>query len=238
MLRSAAVQDDEAQLRALPVSRKYPAHAIHCQEDAALVTLRPLRISDTLEVTRAVQESLSELKVFMPWAHGVQSLNAELERRITTQADYWGGRDMNMGLFVSGALVACCGLHYRVPLNPAGIECGYWTRTSQARRGWATLALQMMALYAFDQLDCDRVQVQHNELNLASRRVIAKVGFVLEASLRNATAEPSDEMIAGGLVSSRTSLLWSLVPEDLKSLAWVAALRAQLRYENVFGCPV
>ena len=232
------MRPEEQQLRSLSVSRKHPAQAIHCKRGSEALTLRPLRLGDAAQVLSAVEESLPELKVFMPWAHGDQGLQAQLQRRIATEADYFAGRELNMGLFVDGTLVVCCGLHFRVPLNPNGVECGYWTRTGHARKGWATLVLQMMTLYALDKLACDRVQVLHHEYNVASRRVIEKAGFMFEANLRNVVAAPSAELIAGGHVSSRRSLLWSLVPEDLRSLPWVAPLRERLQFDNMLGHPV
>jgi RimJ/RimL family protein N-acetyltransferase len=223
----------------LAVSRAHPARAIHCAGSDRASTLRPLLMSDTEQIERAVSESLSELRRFMPWAHLEQSAVSQLEHRRNTEAEYFAGRDMGMGLFSpDGTLLVCCGLHPRVPLNPRGLELGYWTRSTYARRGLATLAVQIMTVYAFDKLDSDRVQVQHHEDNVGSRRVIEKCGFLPEGVQRNVTTAPTAALIEAGHVATRVNRIWSLVPDDLAQLPWVAELRARLSYVNMAGHPV
>jgi RimJ/RimL family protein N-acetyltransferase len=225
-----------ASLGALPVSRAHPARAIGCVTTAGDLTLRPLLMSDTEQVEQAVYESRKELQRFMPWAHVERNYVAQLERRRATEADYFAARELNMGLFSEDrTLVVVCGLHFRVPLNPNAVECGYWTRTGHTGRGFATLALQIATLYAFDKLGCDRVQVLHNEENAASCRVVEKCGFQREGMLRNVTAAPSAELVRGGYVQTRKSVLWALVDCDLDALSWVPPLRARLSYVNMAG---
>src|SRR5689334_6594948 len=140
-------------LRSLPVSRAHPARAIGCATPGGSLTLRPLLMSDTEQVEQAVYESRRALQRFMPWAHVERNYIAQLERRRDTEADYFAAREFSMGLFSQDeTLLVVCGLHFRVPLNANGVECGYWTRTGHTGRGFATLALQIATLYAFDKL--------------------------------------------------------------------------------------
>ena len=227
---------DTASLATLPVSRAHPARAIHYSGPEGAYTLRPMRMGDASAMFAAVEESLLELRRFMPWAHLPRTPLSQLERLRLVENDYFAGRDLQMGLFLEdGTFAATCGLHFRVPINARGVECGYWTRSSQSGRGLATLGLRLLTLYAVDKLDCDRVQVLHHEHNLASRRVIEKCGYRFETVMRNLTTAPTPEMIASGHVSTRNTHVWAIVPDDLQALDWPASMRVRMRYVNMAG---
>src|SRR5688572_9797168 len=171
----------------LPVSREHPAGALHYRGPEGELTLRPLVIADAAEVTRAVEESLLELRRFMPWAHLPISFEAQLARLKQSAADYAAGRTLGMGLFDrrAGTFLVSLSLEPRVPLNPSAWELGYWTRTRFARRGLCTLAVRIATFYAFELLGSDRVQILTSSQNEASAKVAQKAGFALEARLEN-----------------------------------------------------
>jgi RimJ/RimL family protein N-acetyltransferase len=227
-------------LRTLPVNRAHPAARIFYRDGDVSVVLRPTRIGDAAALSQAIAESVGELRAFMPWAHGDNSAVAQLERLKRVEADYVAGRELSMALFdeTSDELLVCLGLHPRVPLNPRGLEVGYWTRSGKAKRGFATLATRMITAYAFELLECDRVQVMHDDANVASRRVIEKCGFRFEGTLRNVAARPEPALVAGGFRHSGLHRMYALVPEDRPSLAWYAPLLAALTVENLAGYPV
>ena len=144
----------------------------------------------------------------MPWAHAPRELEPELERLRTNEADYFAGTEMTMGLFRGDEMLTMVGLHPRVPLNPAGLEIGYWAPTPRAGQGWTTLGVQVLACYAFDHLGCTRLQVMCDEANTGSRRVIEKSGFEFEGVLRNMTAPPALELLEKGYCATgRTMML-------------------------------
>jgi RimJ/RimL family protein N-acetyltransferase len=227
-------------LRALSVSRAHPAARIVYRAHDTRVVLRPTRVQDAEALSAAIAESVHELRAFMPWAHGDVGPLAQLTRLKQVEADYAAGRDLHMALFDerSGEFLACAGLHPRVPFNPRGLEVGYWTRSGKAGRGLATLATQIITAYAFELLECDRVQVMHDEANVASRRVIEKCGFHFEAALRNFAARPAPEIVAGGFRHSAVHRMYSLVPEDRAALPWYAPLLSALTVDNLAGHPV
>jgi RimJ/RimL family protein N-acetyltransferase len=218
------------------ISRAHPARAIHVHGPTGGLTLRRLYISDTERIHAAVIASVPELRQYMTWAHGPLSVSSALEMRRRTESEFCVGRDLVMGLFdAAGDFLCMIGLHARVPLNPAGYELGYWVPTALTGRGFATLAVRVMALYAFDKLGCDRLQASHDETNLASARVLEKCGFALEGVMRNLLAAPSAEMIAQGFRGTERHCMRALFPDDLSRFEWSAPLRAQLEYENLLG---
>lgn len=130
------------------------------------------------------------------------------------------------------------GLHPRVPLNPSGLEVGYWAPTPHAGRGYTTFAVQCLVLYAFDKLASTRVQVMCDEANTASRRVIEKCGFAFEGVLRNLMVPATPELAAAGYELTGRFPMYALFPDTFDALPWVEAVRAGMRYENLAGHPV
>ncbi len=152
------------------------------------------------------------------------------------QADYHAGRDLGFGMFSEGGeILGGVGLHARVPLNPSGLEVGYWCRSAHAGKGWVTLAVRMVTTLVFDRFGCDRFQVSYDEANVASRRVVEKCGFPLEGVVRNLMGAVPAQAGAGGYRGTRRHRLHALVPDDLPRLDWLAEVRAHTTVYDPLG---
>jgi RimJ/RimL family protein N-acetyltransferase len=225
-------------LKDLPVSREYPALEVRYHGDDEDLVLRPTRMGDAEAITAAIQASLPALREFMPWAHKPQTALSQLERLRIVETEYFSGRELVLGLFAQDQSFRCMvGLHPRVPLNPRGLEVGYWAPTPVTGKGWTTLGVKLVLCYAFDRLGCDRLQVLHDEANVASRRVIEKCGFVREATLRGMTYREAPELHAQGFLGTDRHGLWAQFPDGFAALPWVPALRARVTYVNLAGYP-
>jgi RimJ/RimL family protein N-acetyltransferase len=195
-------------------------------------------MTDAEEVNRCVQASLAELQRFMPWSHAPRAIEIELQRLRGGEADYFAGREMTMGLFRGAEMLVMVGLHPRTPLNPAGLEIGYWAPTPRSGQGWTTLGVQVISCYAIDRLGCTRLQVMCDEANGASRRVIEKCGFSYEGTLRNITPPPPAELVARGYQATGLTRMHALFPDTFGGLPWVTELRRRLTYFNLLGYQV
>jgi ribosomal-protein-serine acetyltransferase len=138
------------------------------------VTLRRFRPEDLEAVFGAVTESLDHLRPWMPWAvnYGRQSAADFLARSARDWAD---GAEYNYAIISEGALAGACGLMARI--GPGGLEIGYWVHRAYTRRGLATMASAALVEQAFRLPDVDRVEIVHDELNVASGGVPRKLGF-------------------------------------------------------------
>jgi len=227
----------------LEVSRMYPAREIRVRRGEEELVLGPTLMTDADAIALAAKESNAELRPFMPWAHFPQNEISQLQRLRTTEADYFAGRELVMGLFreIPGArreLVVMVGLHARVPLNPTALEVGYWAPTKFTKQGFTTFAVKLVVTYAFDKLGADRVQVMCDEANVASRRVIEKCGFALEGVLRNVTPSITPDLVAGGYAATGRHPMYALFPDTFAALPWTEETRAQMRYVNLAGYEV
>lgn len=222
----------------LEVSRRFPASALRVAHEGTELVLRPLALGDAHGIVAAIDESMVDLRTFMPWAHLPQTVEGQIARIRKSISPGLEGADFQLGLFVasSNRFLAGSGLHPRSPLNPDGaLEIGYWTRSSEAGRGLASLMSRMLIVYAFEALGIDRVQICHNADNAPSRRVIEKCGFRSEGVQRNALRAPTPQMLADGFSPCRDVVQYALVPEDRADLPWYVALRDRIGVVDQLG---
>jgi len=138
------------------------------------VTLRRYREDDLEAVFAAVTESLDHLRPWLPWA---ADYSRESAREFLAQsvADWDGGTAYNYAIMADGVLAGGIGLMARI--GPGGLEIGYWVHREHARRGLATAASAALVEQAFRLPGVDRVEIVHDELNVASGGVPRKLGF-------------------------------------------------------------
>ncbi len=209
-----------------------PPSVIHYRGADARLTLRPPHPRDARALTDAVRESLPALRAFMPWAHGAVDIEAQYDRLVVVQAEYWRSSEFTYHLIdpADGRLLGCASLHGR-QLNPRNLEIGYWVRSGAVGRGLATLAARCLVVVAFEHFGCDRVQIGANVANVASCRVIEKVGFVSEGLQRNYQDQGTPVLRAAGYAAARDAVAAALLPEDRPALPWYAAVRDALTIE-------
>ena len=81
------------------------------------------------------------------------------------------------------AFVGWCGLHRWSPQHRSG-SLGYCFDDAVWGRGYATESSRALLQWAFDTLALNRVQAEVDTRNRASARVLEKLGFQLEGTLR------------------------------------------------------
>lgn len=138
------------------------------------VTLRRHREDDLDAVFAAVTESLDHLRPWMPWAAGyTRQAAAEF---VAKSARSWAdGSEYGYAIIADGVLAGGCSLMDRI--GPGGLEIGYWVHRAWTRRGLATAASAALVQAAFGLPGVDRVEIVHDELNVASAGVPRKLGF-------------------------------------------------------------
>ncbi|MCX5387284.1 GNAT family N-acetyltransferase [Streptomyces sp. NBC_00083] len=98
-----------------------------------------------------------------------------------------------------GAFIGWCGLTGWNPVFRSA-SLGYVFDEAAWGHGYATEAAHALLRWAFDALDLNRVQAETDTRNVASARVLEKVGFVREGTLREdcvVNGEVSDSWVFG-----------------------------------------
>ncbi len=90
-----------------------------------------------------------------------------------------------------GCLVGFCGLQ-RLPENPEDTEIGWWLARDKWGQGLATEAARFVLAFGFESAGLRRIVAKVNAANSRSLRVIEKLGFVFDRSLR---AGPGGEVV-------------------------------------------
>ena len=150
--------------------RPEPDEVITCGQ----VTLRRYREDDLDALLQAVTESLDHLRPWMPWAANYTRQSAA-EFLAKSERDWAAGSEYNYAIITGGVLAGGCSLMTRI--GPGGLEIGYWVHRDWTRRGLATAASAALVEQAFRLPGVDRVEIIHDELNVASGRVPRKLGF-------------------------------------------------------------
>jgi RimJ/RimL family protein N-acetyltransferase len=134
----------------------------------------------------AVRASLPELSKYLPWA-------VDYQRSVTSQFV----KD-SIGAFASGRAydfairhlddddvhVGNVSVWFVSRANGVG-EVGYWIRSDLAGRGIGTEATARALQVAFEELEMHRVTARIAIGNVASERIVQKLGFLKEGTLRD-----------------------------------------------------
>jgi ribosomal-protein-serine acetyltransferase len=154
--------------------------------DDGTVVLRPYRLGDVGDLYEAARESVDQVHPWLPWCHPGFS-KAEGEVWIRTQHDKWQTgeefqfviRDATSQRFLGG-----CGLNHVNRVHRFA-NLGYWVRTSECGRGFASRAAHLAAQYGLRELGLLRIEIVVALGNHGSHRVAEKLGAFKEGVLRN-----------------------------------------------------
>lgn len=162
---------------------------------------------DSALLQDAISSSLEHLRPWMPW---IKSEPEELETKVQRLRRFRGefdlGHDYVYGIFTPDEqqVLGSAGLHTRI--GDGVREIGYWIRTEQAGRGYATEVAAALTRVAFEVDDVQRVEIHCDPKNSRSVRVPDKLGYACEAILRERTVGVDGEQ--------RNSMIWTLLPKE------------------------
>ena len=159
------------------------------------LTIRAPRSGDGAEINAAVQETFDDLKVWMPWAQQMPTLEESESFVRRSQSDFLARKDLVLFLFLKGTntLVGGSGLH-RINWDIPKFEIGYWCRKRFQGQGYITESTEAITTFAFETLGAKRVEIRCDSKNVRSRRIPDRLGFQLEGTFRNDSLSPAGEL--------------------------------------------
>jgi RimJ/RimL family protein N-acetyltransferase len=163
--------------------------------DTERLTIRAPRVEDAQEVIDAVCESLPELRPWMPWAAEPPVLEGTVGRLRHAMANWIAREDLLLHVYLKGTstLVMGSGLH-RIDWQAGKFEIGYWVRTKYMGQGFVTEAVNGITVFAFKQLQANRVVIRCDAQNIRSAAVAKRCGFLLEGILRHDSLDASGKL--------------------------------------------
>jgi len=154
--------------------------------ETGAATLRRYRADDLDALMTAMGESYDHLRPWSPWVIGY-SRESEAGFLAGAERGWRDGTVYNWAIVVDGVLAG--GISLMARIGAGGLEIGYWVHQAYTRRGLATAAAAAMVEQAFRLPGIHRVEIVHDELNVASGGVPRKLGFT-EAGRRPLEIRP------------------------------------------------
>jgi [ribosomal protein S5]-alanine N-acetyltransferase len=164
----------------------------------ARLRLRPFKDADA----NALFALHSNAHVLRYWDAPPWTDRARAERFITAcqqMADEGTGTRLAMDRVSDGAFIGWCSLTRWNP-DYRSASMGYCLDDAAWGRGYAKEAARALLQWAFNALDLNRVQAETDTRNVASARVLEKLGFLREGTLREdctVNGEVSDSWVYG-----------------------------------------
>lgn len=162
--------------------------------------------ADAEALNEAVLSSLDHLRPWMPWAK-FEPLTVEGRRELICewQREWEAGGDVVLGALNGLEIVGGSGLRRRQ--GAAALEIGYWVHVGHVRLGYAAELSEALTDLAFGVAEIERVEIHHDQANVASSGVPRRLGFEL-------ISETPDEISAPGEIG--IDCTWAVTRE-----AWV-----------------
>ena len=216
---------------------------IRYDDGVRTLRMRRGRPADAEMVIDAFEESITELRAFLPWSHLPQTVERQ-RVRLRDIEEGRGPKGVNpFHLFDESEtrLLGCLGWNTSRTLNPKSAEIGFWMRTRASGQGLMTLAVRCMVVVGFERLQMERIQCGYNAGNKASERVCAKVGFHEHRRMRLYQQQPTEHTRSQGYIAEPDNILCALFHDDRPNLKWydgvLSALTIVESEEHSLGSP-
>lgn len=148
------------------------------------------------EFMEALAESYEEHRRFLHWAVPSPNYQTTYDHAKEAISNFQNRvNELRFGVrrVSDRRLVGCIGLLIRDMLIPY-FEIGYWIRSSEAGKGYTSMAVPLLEQYAIEEFSARRIEIKMGESNVASRRVAEKAGFKYEATIHLNRRLPNGEV--------------------------------------------
>lgn len=149
--------------------------------------LRPMQAGDGASMREAIAETMEDLKPWMPWVRNGVGDENHYEEQVRQGYSRWILReDLWLGIFdkKNKRFLGGTGFH-RPKWEIPRLEIGYWLRKSAQGQGYTVECVNALTRFAFEALNCKRLEIRCSPRNTRSFRVAEKLGYQLEATLKN-----------------------------------------------------
>jgi RimJ/RimL family protein N-acetyltransferase len=177
--------------------------------------IRPPEQGDAKPLNEAINRSLAEISLWMPWASDPSLKPTEdfIERGI----EQWAKENqtefpMIIKLKSNNQIISASGFNEKSQPDVPMFEIGYWIDSQYSGNGYITEAVNAITQYAFDKYNSVRVQICAQLDNKKSISVAKRCGFIQEAILKNyrldcLSKKPCDEVILACFSKDQLSFL-------------------------------
>ena len=174
------------------------------------LVIRCYKPTDAPKIQEAITQSLDHLLPWMPWAKNEpESLDAKISRLRLFRGQFDLGQDYVFGIFNKSEteLIGSTGLHTDVGKNAR--EIGYWINVKFIGQGFATEAVTALTKVGFEIEHLERIEIRCAPDNVRSQSIPRKLGYKLEATLKNRIKDTSGNF--------RDVMIWTMFKSDYET---------------------
>ena len=176
----------------------------------------------------SVDENISHLITFMPWAaNEPEDIDKKIELLRTFRGNFDLGQDFVYGVFNSTETRVIGGTGYHPRRGANALEIGYWIHKDFINQGLATEITAALTKVAFEFLEMRRIEIHCALENLASAAVPRKLGYTHEAVLRQRILLNDQQY--------HDAMVWTLLKDEYPSTPSVSA---EIEAFDAMGRPI
>lgn len=151
-----------------------------------LILRAPSEVSDGAMVNAAIRYSHKELKEWLPFAQSVPTVE-ETENNLIQSYDDFINRKSFRYLMLKKNTLEFVGVITLLAINWEVSKCeiGYWTVTHSTGKGYMKEAVKCIKELGINHFKFNRLEIKCESTNYKSRSIPEKLGFELEAILKN-----------------------------------------------------
>lgn len=145
--------------------------------------LRLLQLHQAEALLALINTNRKHLRRFLPWVDGIttiEDMKAFVQGALEELAS---GEQLPLTVWHQNQLAGTLTLH-NIKASHRTAEIGYWLGTAFEGRGLMTQAVSALVVYAFRELNLNRLEIRASTKNLKSRAIPERLGFTLEGILR------------------------------------------------------
>lgn len=152
--------------------------------DTERLTLRRFKYTDNEDM---LKYWISYPEIQSLYGEPVYSTNQEVKKLLDKYINSYKKDDYYRWAVILKETNECIGqiAYFLVDDNNHFAEIEYCIGKSFQKKGLATEAAKAVIEYGFNKINLHKVQICHKSINMPSRRVIEKCGFIYEATLRD-----------------------------------------------------
>jgi len=187
--------------------------------------IRPARVSDAKRMHDAMKDSYKVLKKWMPWAQSLASLRDTIAY-LEDGERLWA----NVPKDTVELPLQIVDLDDQLYLGATGIkpenltvpcfEIGYWVNQNHTGKGLISEAMNALTRYLFEVQHAKRVEINCEEANIKSAKVVERINFKFEGCLKNKRLTADSKNVTGSLIyacadqADLPPLQWTYKHED------------------------
>lgn len=138
---------------------------------------------DTVAVFNLVEKNRSHLRPWLPWVDRTLTQEDSKKYIIGELENFKNKKTADFGIFYQEKLVGSMGFNKIDSVNQKA-EIGYWIDSDYEGKGIMTKCVTSIINYGFNELNLNRIEIRCSVLNKRSAAIPQRLGFTLEATLR------------------------------------------------------